>query len=214
MRLAELSERSGVSTATIKYYLREGLLAPGRQINTTTAEYDEEHLRRLRLIRAMIQVGRVPVATVREVLGHVDDDSLPRAMRLGAAVWAMPQVPEPDADDEFVRGARASMEELLRTLGWSNAQALTTISPSFRSLVVATAALRRLGYDWDPETLVPYARLMRQVAELDMEFMESHVSEAEQAEVAVLGVVLVEPMLRALHRLAQEEESTRRYGYE
>ena len=214
MRLAELSERSGVSTATIKYYLREGLLTPGRQINTTTAEYDEEHLRRLRLIRAMIQVGRMPVATVREVLGHVDDDSLPRAMRLGAAVWAMPQVPEPDAEDEFVRGARVSMEELLRTLGWSNAQALTTISPSFRSLVVATAALRRLGYDWDPETLVPYARLMHQVAELDMEFMESHVSEAEKAEVAVLGVVLVEPMLRALHRLAQEEESTRRYGYE
>ncbi|WP_405648931.1 MerR family transcriptional regulator [Streptomyces sp. NBC_00019] len=214
MRLAELSERSGVSTATIKYYLREGLLAPGSQINTTTAEYDEEHLRRLKLIRAMIQVGRVPVATVREVLGHVDDESLPRAMRLGAAVWAMPQVPEPAADDEFVQGARVAMEELLRTLGWSNAQAMTTISPSFRSLVVATAALRRLGYDWDPETLVPYARLMHQVAELDMEFMESHVSEAEKAEVAVLGVVLVEPMLQALHRLAQEEESTRRYGYE
>ncbi|NNN31759.1 MerR family transcriptional regulator [Streptomyces sp. S3(2020)] len=214
MRLAELSERSGVSTATIKYYLREGLLAPGRQINTTTAEYDEEHLRRLKLIRAMIQVGRVPVATVREVLGHVDDESLPRAMRLGAAVWAMPQVPEPAADDEFVRGARVAMEELLRTLGWSNAQAMTTVSPAFRSLVVATAALRRLGYDWDPETLVPYARLMHQVAELDMEFMESHVSEAEKAEVAVLGVVLVEPMLQALHRLAQEEESTRRYGYE
>ncbi|MFF4274791.1 MerR family transcriptional regulator [Streptomyces sp. NPDC001536] len=214
MRLAELSERSGVSTATIKYYLREGLLAPGRQINTTTAEYDEEHLRRLKLIRAMIQVGRVPVATVREVLGHVDDESLPRAMRLGAALWALPQVPEPAADDEFVQGARAAMEELLRTLGWSNAQAMTTISPSFRSLVVAAAALRRLGYDWDPATLVPYARLMHQVAELDMEFMESHVSEAEKAEVAVLGVVLVEPMLQALHRLAQEEESTRRYGYE
>ena len=30
----------------------------------------------------------------------------------------------------------------------------------------------------------------------------------------LLGVVLVEPMLRALHRLAQEEESTRRYGLE
>lgn len=213
MRLAELSERSGVSTATIKYYLREGLLPPGRQINATTADYDEDHLRRLRLVRAMIQVGKVPVATVREVLGHVDDDSLPRAMRLGAAVWALPQVPEPDADDEFVRGARGAMEELLRTLGWSHAQAMTSVS-SFRSLVVAAAALRRLGYDWSPEMLVPYARLMRQVAELDMAFMESQASEAEKAEVAVLGVVLVEPMLRALHRLAQEEESTRRYGLE
>jgi DNA-binding transcriptional MerR regulator len=212
MRLAELSEHSGVSTATIKYYLREGLLPPGRQINATTAEYGEDHLRRLRVVRAMIQVGKVPVATVREVLRHVDDDSLPRAMRLGGAVWALPQVPEPDADDEFVRGARGAMEELLRTLGWSHAQAMTSVSPSFRSLVVAAAALRRLGYDWNPEILVPYARLMRQVAELDMAFMESHVSEAEKAEVAVLGVVLVEPMLQALHRLAQEEESTRRYG--
>ncbi|MDT9697419.1 MerR family transcriptional regulator [Streptomyces sp. P17] len=214
MRLAELSERSGVSTATIKYYLREGLLAPGRQINTTTAEYDEEHLRRLRLIRAMIQVGRVPVATVREVLEHVDDDSLPRAMRLGAAIWAMPQVPEPEVDDEFVQGARAAMEGLLDTLGWSNARALTGLSPAFRSLVVTAAALRRLGYDWGPEQLLPYGRLMQQVAVLDLDFMETHESEAEKAEIAVLGAVLVEPMLRALHRLAQEEESTRRYGYE
>ena len=78
MRLAELSERSGVPIATIKYYLREGLLSPGHQINARTAEYDEEHLRRLRLVRALIQVGRLPVATVREVLGHVDDDALPR----------------------------------------------------------------------------------------------------------------------------------------
>lgn len=46
MRLAELSERSGVSTATIKYYLREGLLTSGRQVNATTADYDESHLRR------------------------------------------------------------------------------------------------------------------------------------------------------------------------
>ncbi|MDL2081383.1 MerR family transcriptional regulator [Streptomyces sp. GXMU-J15] len=214
MRLAELSERSGVSTATIKYYLREGLLAPGRQVNTTTSEYDEEHLRRLRLIRAMIQVGRIPVATVREVLTHVDDDSLPRTVRLGAAVWALPQVPEPDADDEFVQGSRVAMEELLGTLGWTHAQSLASLSPAFRSLVVAAAALRRLGYDWSAERLVPYARLMHQVAELDLDFMEAHVSEAEKAEVAVLGVVLVEPMLRALHHLAQEEESARRYGLE
>src|SRR5262245_4307777 len=118
MRLAELSERSGVSTATIKYYLREGLLPPGRQVNATTAEYDEEHLRRLRLVRAMIQVGGVPVAKVREVLGHVDDDSLGRSIRLGAAMWALPQVPEPDEDDEFVQGAHEEVMELLDRLGW------------------------------------------------------------------------------------------------
>ncbi|MER5183052.1 MerR family transcriptional regulator [Streptomyces sp. NPDC002896] len=214
MRLAELSERSGVSIATIKYYLREGLLVPGRQVNATTAEYDEDHLRRLRLVRAMIQVGRVPVATVREVLGHVDDDSLGRTIRLGAALWALPQVPEPDAEDEYVQAARRAVDRLLETLGWSNARALITISPAYRSLVVAVATFRRLGYDWDAELLVSYARLMHRAAVLDLDFVETHPSEAEKVEAAVLGAILVEPMLQALHRLAQEEESARRYGFE
>ncbi|MFC9925190.1 MerR family transcriptional regulator [Streptomyces sp. NPDC127190] len=214
MRLAELSRRSGVSTATIKYYLREGLLPPGRQINTTTAEYGDEHLRRLRLVRAMIQVGKVPVATVREVLGHVDDYALGRTVRLGAALWALPQVPEPDEDDVFVQAAHREADELLDRLGWSNAKLLTTISPSYRSLVVAVAAFRRLGYDWGSELLVAYAKLMHEMARLDLDFVETQPSEAEKVETAVLGSVLTEPMLQALRRLAQEEESARRYGFE
>ncbi|MGW2049223.1 MerR family transcriptional regulator [Streptomyces sp. NPDC001858] len=214
MRLAELSAHSGVSTATIKYYLREGLLPPGRQINLTTAEYDEEHLRRLRLVRAMIQVGGLPVATVREVLGHVDDDSLGRTIRLGAALWALPQVPEPDTEDDHVRAAQQEADELLRTLGWSNARLLTTISPAYRSLVVSVAALRRLGYDGGTELLASYAELMHQAAVLDLDVVETRQSETEGVEAAVLGAILVEPVLQALHRLAQEEESARRYGFE
>ncbi|GGN76142.1 transcriptional regulator [Streptomyces albiflavescens] len=214
MRLAELSRRSGVSTATIKYYLRERLLPPGHQINATTAEYDEEHLRRLRLVRAMIQVGRVPVAKVREVLGHVDDDSLGRTIRLGAAMWALPQVPEPDEDDEFVQAAEQEVITLLDRLGWENTKRLTTISSAYRSLVVAMAALRRIGYDWEAELLEPYAELMHRAAVLDLNLLETQPSEAERIEFAVLGAILIEPVLQALHRLAQEEETTRRYGFE
>ncbi|MET7701497.1 MerR family transcriptional regulator [Streptomyces sp. NPDC005485] len=214
MRLAELSERSGVSTATIKYYLREGLLPPGRQINTTTAEYDEEHLRRLRLVRAMIQVGRVPVAKVREVLGHVDDDSLGRSIRLGAAMWALPQVPEPDEDDEYVQTAQQEVSALLDRLGWHNAKQLAPVSPAYRSLVVAVAALRRLGYDFGYELLTPYAELMYRTAVLDLDNLETHSSEEERIEFAILGAIINEPALQALHRLAQEEETTRRYGFE
>ncbi|MEV5875655.1 MerR family transcriptional regulator [Streptomyces sp. NPDC052101] len=213
MRLAELSRRSGVSTATIKYYLREGLLAPGRQINATTAEYDDEHVRRLRLVRAMIQVGGLPVATVREVLRNVDDDSLGRTIRLGAALWALPQVPEPDEDDAFVQAAHREADELLDRLGWSNAKLLTTVSPAYRSLVVSVAAFRRLGYKWGFELLISYGKLMHEAAKLDLDFVETHPSEAEKVETAVLGAVLTEPMLQALRRLAQEEESARRYGF-
>jgi DNA-binding transcriptional MerR regulator len=214
MRLAELSERSGVSTATIKYYLREGLLAPGRQVNATTAEYDESHLRRLRLVRALIQVGRVPVATAREVLSHVDDASLGRTIRLGAALWALPQGPEPDEADPAVVAGRHEVDKLLQGLGWETARELAPLSPVHRSLVTAVAALIRLGYAWDAELMTPYAELMRQVAQRDLDFLETHGSEEEKVETAVAAAVLFEPVLRALHRLAQEEESARRYGLE
>jgi DNA-binding transcriptional MerR regulator len=214
MRLAELSERSGVSTATIKYYLREGLLAPGRQVNATTADYDESHLRRLRLVRALIQVGRVPVATAREVLGHVDDESLGRTIRLGAALWALPQEPEPDDQDPAVRSARREVDQLLADLGWETARELAPLSPVHRSLVAAVATLIRLGYSWDAELLAPYAELMHQVAVRDLDHLETHTSDAERVETAVASAVLFEPVLRALHRLAQEQESARRYGIE
>ncbi|RAG82518.1 transcriptional regulator [Streptacidiphilus pinicola] len=212
MRLAELSKRSGVSTATIKFYLREGLLPPGRQINASTAEYDEEHLRRLRLVRAMIQVGRIPVATVREVLGHIDDHSLGRSLRLGAALWALPQVREPDEEDEHIRGVRQEVDALLERLGWTNALALRTISPSYRSLVLALAAFRRLGYADSADIVIPYAELMQRMADLDLDLMEAHPTEEERVEFAVLGAVLMEPALTALHRIAQEEQTARRYG--
>jgi DNA-binding transcriptional MerR regulator len=214
MRLSELSERSGVSTATIKYYLREGLLAPGRRISATTAEYDESHLRRLRLVRALIQVGRVPVATAREVLGHVDDESLGRTIRLGAALWALPQEPEPDDQDPAVRSARREVDQLLADLGWETARELAPLSPVHRSLVAAVATLIRLGYSWDAELLAPYAELMHQVAMRDLDYLETHTSDAERVETAVASAVLFEPVLRALHRLAQEQESARRYGIE
>ncbi|MFD8452903.1 MerR family transcriptional regulator [Streptomyces coelicoflavus] len=214
MRLADLSKRSGVSTATIKYYLREGLLPPGRQINATTAEYDDGHLRRLRLVRALIQVGKVPVATAREVLAHIDDESLGRTVRLGAALWALPQDAEPDEADPAVTAARTEVDRLLELLGWETSRELAPLSPVHRSLVVAVAALRRLDYPWDAELMAPYGELMLEVARRDLDFMETIGSEEEKVEMAVAAAVLFQPVLRALHRLAQDEESVRRYGIE
>ncbi|WP_405532836.1 MerR family transcriptional regulator [Streptomyces avidinii] len=219
MRLAELSERSGVAIATIKYYLREGLLPPGRRVSATTADYDEGHLRRLRLVRAMIQVGQVPVANVRKVLGHVDDESLGRTIRLGAALWALPREPEPadgrgEDEDEATAAARAEVDRLLQALGWSTAREVGELSPVHRSLVAAVATLMRLGYPWDAALMAPYAQLMHQVAVRDLDFVETHPSEAEQVETAVAATILFRPVLNALHRLAQEEESARRYGLE
>ncbi|MCX4670259.1 MerR family transcriptional regulator [Streptomyces sp. NBC_01381] len=212
MRLAELSTRSGVSTATIKYYLREGLLPPGRRVTATQSEYDEGHLQRLRLVRALIQVGRVPIASAREVLTALEDESLDRNSRLGTAVWALPHGPQTTADDAVTDAAGHTVDALLRRLGWANAQAYGADSPAYRMLVTAVGTLSRLGYPCAVDDLAPYARSAGQLAVADLDLVERYESPDEQLEAAVALTVLYEPVLLALRRMAQTEESNRRYG--
>ncbi|RLU83641.1 transcriptional regulator [Streptomyces griseocarneus] len=211
MRLAELSERSGVSTATIKYYLREGLLQPGRRVSATQAEYDGAHLRRLRLVRALIQLGKVPVATAREVIAAAEDESLDHHLRLGAATWALPHGPEPGEGDPEADAAGRTVAELLEHIGWQFGQEAGELSPAYRKLVTAVAALRRLDYPCDVAHLLPYARLAARLAVTDMDLVEEQPTEAGQIEAAVALTVLYEPVLLSLRRLAHAEESARRF---
>ncbi|MGW7248135.1 MerR family transcriptional regulator [Streptomyces decoyicus] len=212
MRLAELSERSGVSTATIKYYLRERLLPPGRRITATQSEYDEEHLRRLRLVRALIQVGRIPVGTAREVLAAVEDDSRDQLSRLGTAVEALPHGPEPDESDPSTAVGRRTATALMRQVGWRFSLGIADEFPAFRMLVGAIAALHRLGYACDLPHLLPYAQQAAQLAVADLDLVEEFTTPAEQVEAAVALTVLYEPVLLSLRRLAEAEESNRRFG--
>ncbi|MFF8654418.1 MerR family transcriptional regulator [Streptomyces huasconensis] len=212
MRLAELSRRSKIPTATIKYYLREGLLPPGRRVTATQAEYDDAHLQRLRLVRALIQVGGVPVASAREVLTALEDDSLDHNSRLGTAVWALPHGPEPSGDEVFQERAGRTVDALLARLGWDSAREYAAESPAHRMLVTAVAALARLGYPCAVEDLAPYARAGHQLAVTDLDLIERYDSADEQLEAAVALTVLYEPVLLALRRIAQAQESHRRYG--
>jgi hypothetical protein len=132
---------------------------------------------------------------------------------MGAALWELPHGPDPDDDkDEATAAAKAEVDRLLAALGWNTAREIGELSPVHRSLVVAVAALIRLGYRWDAELMAPYAELMHQAAKRDLDFVETHPSEAEKVETAVAAAILFRPVLEALHRLAQEEESARRYG--
>lgn len=83
MKLSALAAASGVSTASIKYYIHEGLLPPGRKKNATTAVYDEAHLHRLALIRWLRDELSSPIAGIAELTRAIDDDSLPTIELMG-----------------------------------------------------------------------------------------------------------------------------------
>ncbi|MER5641051.1 MerR family transcriptional regulator [Kitasatospora sp. NPDC002227] len=209
MRLAELSERSGVSPATIKYYLREQLLPPGELVTTRRAEYGEEHLRRLRLVRALIQIGRMPVATAREVLVALQGEGLDQNSRLGLAMGALPPgaEPDPEPDDPATELARQQVAIMAEELGW-NPKELPVAA--HRTLVAALATLARLGYPYDAAHLRPYARAAVRIAESDLDLLDEYDTALEKIETAVALTVLYEPVLLSLRRLAQAQESHRR----
>ncbi|WP_327430304.1 MerR family transcriptional regulator [Streptomyces sp. NBC_01236] len=217
MRISELSRRSGVPVATIKYYRREGLLPEGRALNPTTVEYDEEHIQRLRLIRSLIQLGGLSVARTREVLEAVEQP-LDAFETLAVVHHALP-VPSAEtsgkdgedregaADEAASGGAAARVEALIENMGWQISEA----SPHRPALAESLAALSRLGTDYTADDLIPYARLATSTADLDFAQLEGIEDQLALAERAVVLSVLFEPVVRLLRRLAQEDANHRRH---
>src|SRR6478735_2327031 len=99
MRMKELSEASGVPVATIKFYLRERLLPAGERTHPNQSRYTVAHLRRIRLIRALIDVGGLSVAGARGVTAVLDLPGQDLHNVLGLVGQAMPRpLLPPDTD--------------------------------------------------------------------------------------------------------------------
>ncbi|MFI7451084.1 MerR family transcriptional regulator [Nonomuraea sp. NPDC049714] len=205
MRMSELSTRSGVAIPTIKYYLREGLLHQGEQMAATRADYDESHLRRLRLIRALLEVGRLPVAAIKKVVDAVQDESLPVHQLLGTAQYALSPTVEPEPTPEWDT-ARAQVDALLDRLGWE----VTPEAPARNELAQTVIRMRQLGLAAD---LTPYAEAAdRLVTEVELDTIPYDGPREAAVEALVLGTVLYGRAFDALRRLAQESESARRFA--
>jgi len=204
MRMSELSRRSGVSVTTIKYYLREGLLPPGRQTSATQAEYDETHLRRLRLVRALTGVRGLPVSTARQVLAAVGEYSGDPHILLGLVLGAISVTGE--AAGPPTPDGSAEVDALIAELDWD----VHAGAPARATLAETLVSLRNLGAPVDHGTLLSYARLAERTAVLDLDQLDGLDDPLETAERALLLTVLLEPALLALRRLAQQNESARR----
>ncbi|MEV0293841.1 MerR family transcriptional regulator [Nocardia sp. NPDC050710] len=208
MRIAELSARSGVPVPTIKYYLREGLLAAGERSSPNQASYDEDHLRRLRLIRALIEVGGLPVAAVGDVLAAVDEPELPMYSLLGVVSASLHQPQIPPDDDEWQR-ARTEVAEALRRKGWDGHHA----APAVGTLTAVLVRMTQLGYtQWGAGAIDTYLDAAERVAESDVDY----VLRAGDRDAVVDGVVVLTVLgdiaLGAARRIAHQEVSARRLG--
>jgi DNA-binding transcriptional MerR regulator len=72
LKMSELADRSGVSAATIKHYLREGLLGGDDEVVRTSrnmAYYPPEFVERVRLIKRLQEERYMPLRVIRELIG-------------------------------------------------------------------------------------------------------------------------------------------------
>ena len=202
MKMSGLSERSGVAIATIKFYLREELLAAGERTSPNQASYGEEHVARLKLVRALLDVGGLTVASARKVLAAIDDTGMPLDWAFGVAQHALPGVvPSADADD-LAFGARA-VNEALDTLGWE----VTADNPGRATAARVLSAYEKLGETSLVTVLPEYLRAAEIVAEADLSVVETASGRAEMVQTVVVGTVLGDALFAGLRRIAQERAS-------
>jgi len=202
MLISELAARADLPVATVKFYLREGLLAPGTATSATRATYDEAHVRRLRLVRALVDVGGLRLAAVHEVLAALDDPELSQHDLLGAAHEPLAATPS-----DVEPAALAAADAHLARLGWS----VHPWAAQRRVLAQTLAACAEVGHPVDETTLNTYARAALMVAEVDVASVPV-TDRAQAMERVVVGTVLYEPLLLALRRLAQVHVSDQSAG--
>jgi DNA-binding transcriptional MerR regulator len=171
MRISELSSRAEISVATIKFYLREKLLHEGVRTAATQAQYDESHLARLRLIRALLGPAGLSIAAAHQVIQAIEEPPESVYELLGVAANAV---------------AGPNLEDALR-------------------------ALDEAGFQLPEGALEVYTDHIRQIAEFEIDNVPTE-SPAAAVRYVVLGTVLLEPVILALRRQAEEDASARRFG--
>ncbi|MFI5914909.1 MerR family transcriptional regulator [Dactylosporangium sp. NPDC051541] len=206
MRIAELSRQTGVPVPTIKYYLREGLLPAGELTSPNQARYDEGHVRRLRLVRVLLDIGRLPIATIRQLLEALDDADPDVHTVLGHALPA--SVGGKDSvDPESVAAARKRIDQLALDRGW-------LVGPQAGARQAAAevlAAFEQVGADVGL-LLEQYADVAETIAKHDLDFVGRAEGPEGMLYAAVVGSILGDSLLAALRRMTQEHESALKFG--
>jgi DNA-binding transcriptional MerR regulator len=205
MKVAELSSRSGTSVATIKYYLREGLLAGGTVTGRNQAEYSDDHLRRLRLIRALLDVGGLSVAAAKTVLSAVDSQSPADHDLLGIAHSQLARSGRSDRSDPAWAQARAEVAEFVRRRGWH----VSPASPSLDAAADAVTVFRVLDQADLLALMEPYGDAAEAVAKKEVAAVVARRDLARMVEGTVVGTIVGEALLNAIRRMAQEDASAR-----
>lgn len=201
MQLKELSASTGVSAASIKFYLREGLLPRGDEIHPTRAEYGTRHVERLELISGLRSVVGLRIDQIRTLIGLIEDAGVSRLELLGKTQAMVMGAPAEAVQDHPLVG------ELLTTQHWPDApsEARAMLSNILREM-------EAMGLSVSADVVLGYARAAEQVAQQDLGTVFDTQSRDQAVLAVAVGVRAYSRLLLGLVGLAQASQSIRRLG--
>lgn len=195
MRLKDLAETTGTSPASIKYYLREGLLRPGRRINATLAEYDDSHVARLHLITALRQIVGAPIEEIRSLVAMLDAPEVDLYSAFGRAQLlglGLPGDHRPSVDEEPEHVTR-----LVEARGWVEAVEIRAL------LAEQVRTMNDLGIETSAQTLEVYADAADRIARMEVGVITAATSPDEAVMRVAVGVHSYSRLLLRMLGVAQ-----------
>jgi len=206
VRISELAEQSGATVATIKYYVREGLVPPGSKVGERRAEYGDRHVARLQLLRVLRDVGDMSVADLKQVVDAIDNESLSTHEMNGAAY---------DALARTSGAVSAEMRELaaqvVRQAGWTRVR---PESPALDHLAGLLAVVVDLSAMFDMNHAATYLGLIDALAAYEVSRLDA-AQRTEDRDAAVqqmvIGQVVFGQLLLSLRRIGHEHHSAIRF---
>ncbi|MFC4858561.1 MerR family transcriptional regulator [Actinophytocola glycyrrhizae] len=204
MRIGELSRRTGVPVPTIKYYLREGLVPHGMRTSPNQARYDESHVHRVRLVRALTEVGGLSIAEVRDVLTLMHEPGRGPLESIGKVHFALQATRQPHTGEPS-EASVARTDELIERRGWH----ARPTNPARAAVAGVLDYFTRLGRPDVLGLLDTYADAAERLADAELATFTGQDVD-RMAEYVVMVTVLGSALLNGLRGLAQESSATTR----
>jgi DNA-binding transcriptional MerR regulator len=222
LKISELADAAGVPVATVRHYLREGLLPEPVKTSRNMAYYPPEFADRIRLIKQLQEERFLPLRVIRELLESGDGDP----ERLRSALELEDRILERALAGERERIPAAEVRERydvpkdvldrlaeLGVLGGGRGG----YSPSDVRIVEAISRFRAGGYDerigFTVYDTLRYKRaledLVREEVEVLMQRLAGEVDPDRAVELIEAGAQPLQDLIAALHTKALVAELER-----
>jgi DNA-binding transcriptional MerR regulator len=110
MKMKQLVEQTGVPKQTVHHYLRSGLLPKPKRTGSNSAEYTDEHARRILLIKNLQENYFLPLSVIKKILKKYRGDPGQRAVIDMRVDYFRPL-------DQILAGEVVGEDEFLRVTG-------------------------------------------------------------------------------------------------